>query len=108
MDHLAPAPGTAVPGAPPPLQRPLTREDGIQTIGPAARLAGQPPTHTPNHLDTGPATSTPNPATQGRHERAQGVDGIRSLSSYLPAIGLLCAAVTVWLGTRRRVTATSY
>lgn len=105
MDLLAPAPGSSVPGAPPALRRRLTPEDGTRSTVPGGDAS---PSRASTDSKVGPATSTPDSATPRRHERIHGVDGIPSFSSYLPTLGLLCAAAVVWLGTRRRPSASSY
>ena len=104
MDQLAPAPGSAVPGAPPALRRPLTPADGSRQDSAGAEEASRASrTRTSTTEPTGgSATNGSDPATSGRYQRTRSVDGTLSLAPYLPAFGLLCAAAAVWVGTRCR------
>ncbi len=99
MDLLPPAPGSDLPGAPPALHRALTPRDGREsnaTTPEPAPNAGSP------ERDTQSTRGTGDPATSGRPRRTDDVGGRSPLHSYLPALGLLCAAAAVWVGTRRR------
>lgn len=101
MDFQPPAPGSAVAGAPPALRRALTPEDGVQA---PTLTEGERPSPTPGSTEPtgGQATRLTHRTTRTGHEPTGGVNGIPSLSSYLPALGLCCAAAAVWLGSRRR------